>query len=257
MDDCPNSSNANAPESGPSVFLRWPSAEPFQIEENCVNPIGWRRNPSAAPAGPDVVEPLRGLAVSLLSDNMARVSGAVGLRPWHESAPMAGTAVTVHTRAGDNLAIYRAFDYCRPGDVLVVDGGGVLDQALMGDIMTSYAEHLGLAGVVIDGAIRDVSAIRRRRFPVYARGVTHRGPYKNGPGEINLPVSIGGMVVTPGDIVVGDDDGLLAIPVADAPGVIAGARAQAEKEVAMLAAIAEDRYDRSWVLPHERRMMKG
>ncbi|MBB4689220.1 RraA family protein [Amycolatopsis jiangsuensis] len=219
--------------------------------------IGWRRRPSPEPVASDVVASAAGLAVSLLSDNMARVSGAVGLRHRHDGTPMAGTAVTVRTRAGDNLAVYRAFDHCRPGDVLVVDGGGALDQALMGDIMTSFAERRGLAGVVVDGAIRDVAAIRQRPFPVFSRGVTHRGPHKNGPGEVNVPVSIGGMVVHPGDLVVGDEDGVLAIPVADAATVIAGARAQAAKEAGALAAIAEDRYDLSWVTAREQLMRDG
>jgi RraA family protein len=185
------------------------------------NPIGWHHNESAPQASPQILETLRGLAVSLLSDNMARASGTVGLQPYHRPRPMAGTAVTVRTRGGDNLAIHRAFDFCRPGDVLVIDGGGDLSQALMGEIMSSFAESLGVQGLVIDGAIRDVGALRQGDFPVYARGVTHRGPYKNGPGEINVPVSVGGMVVHPGDIIVGDEDGVLAIPVAEVEAVIA------------------------------------
>jgi RraA family protein len=222
-----------------------------------MNPLGWRRNTSAAQASPEILEALRGLAVSLLSDNMARASGAVGLRPYHHPKPMAGTAVTVRTRAGDNLAIHRAFDFCRPGDVLVIDGGGEITQALVGDIIASFAERLGVQGLVVDGAIRDVGAIRERDFPIYARAVTHRGPYKNGPGEINVPVSVGGMVVNPGDIVVGDEDGLVAIAPADVTAVIAGAKLQAEKEAAALSAIAQGRFDRSWVVPHESRMMGG
>jgi regulator of RNase E activity RraA len=155
-----------------------------------MNPIGWREYASAPQASESTLEALRELAVSLLSDNMARASGIVGLTPYHRSKKMVGCAVTVRTRAGDNLAIHRAFDFCRPGDVLVIDGAGELSQALMGDIMASYAESLGVQGLVIDGAIRDVGAIRSRDFPVYARGVTHRGPYKNGPGEINVPVTV-------------------------------------------------------------------
>ena len=188
------------------------------------NPIGWREHESAPQANPATLDALRELAVSLLSDNMARASGMVGLRPYHQPKPMAGTAVTVRTRPGDNLAIHRAFDFCRPGDVLVIDGAGELTQALMGEIMASFAESLGVQGLVIDGAIRDVGALRQRDFPVYARGVTHRGPYKNGPGEINVPVTVGGMVVHPGDIIVGDEDGLLAISPADVEAVIEGAR---------------------------------
>ncbi|MEM5436796.1 RraA family protein [Paraburkholderia diazotrophica] len=222
-----------------------------------MNPIGWREYESAPQARRATLDALRELAVSLLSDNMARASGIIGLQPYHRPKAMAGTAVTVRTRAGDNLAIHRAFDFCRPGDVLVIDGGGELTQALMGDIMASYAESLGVQGLVIDGAIRDVGAIRQRDFPVYARGVTHRGPYKNGPGEINVPVTVGKMVVNPGDIVVGDDDGLLAIAPSDVERVIEGARKQRAKEAAALQSIAEGRFDRSWVLPHLDRMMRG
>jgi RraA family protein len=202
-----------------------------------------------------LLEALRGLATSLLSDNMARASGTIGLMPYHRPRPMAGTAVTVRTRGGDNLAIHRAFDFCRPGDVLVIDGGGEVGQALMGEIMATYAESLGVQGLVIDGAIRDVGAIRARDFPVYARGVTHRGPYKNGPGEINVPVTVGGMVVHPGDVVVGDDDGVLAIAPKDAAVVMEAAQRQGEKEAAVLRSITEGRFDRTWIDPHEAKMM--
>jgi RraA family protein len=222
-----------------------------------MNPVGWREYESAAQATPATLAALRELAVSLLSDNMARASGTVGLKPYHRPRPMAGTAVTVHTRPGDNLAIHRAFDFCRPGDVLVIDGGGDLTQALMGDIMSSFAQSLGVQGLVIDGAIRDVGALRQRDFPVYARGVTHRGPYKNGPGEINVPVTVGGMVVHPGDIIVGDEDGLLAIAPADLDALIEGARRQQAKEEAALASIAKGSFDRAWVVPHRDRMMNN
>lgn len=222
-----------------------------------MNPPGWRRYPSAPSADPALLDALRGIATSLLSDNMARVAGTVGLSPFHRPKPMAGTAVTVRTRGGDNLAIHRAFDFCRPGDVLVIDGGGELSQALMGEIMASFAESLGVQGLVIDGAIRDVGAIRARNFPVYARGVTHRGPHKNGPGEINVPVVVGGMVVHPGDIVVGDEDGVLAISPSDVSAVLEAAQRQGEKEAASLRAIAEGRFDRAWVEAQEKKMMGG
>ena len=220
-----------------------------------MNPVGWRRNPSPPSADPVLLEALRGIATSLLSDNMARASGSIGLIAYHRPKPMAGTAVTVRTRGGDNLAIHRAFDFCRPGDVLVIDGAGELTQALMGEIMATYAASLGVQGLVIDGAIRDVGAIRAKDFPVYARGVSHRGPYKNGPGEVNVPVTVGGMVVQPGDIMVGDEDGVLAIAPADVAAVMEGARRQGDKEVAALRSIAAGRFDRAWVDPHEKKMM--
>jgi regulator of RNase E activity RraA len=131
----------------------------------------------------------------------------------------------------------------RPGDVLVVDGGGDLSQALVGEIMMSRARAMGIAGFVIDGAIRDVDAFLQSDFPCYARGVTHRGPYKSGPGEINVPSSIDGMVVMPGDVIVGDADGIVAFDRADAAELLGLVRQQEQREAAALAAIAEGRVD--------------
>lgn len=185
--------------------------------------------------------------MALLSDQLHRNCGSIGLRAYHSPAPMAGTAVTVKTRGGDNLAILRAYDFCRPGDVMVVDAGGDTTNALVGGIMTFAAASLGLAGMVLDGAIRDAAEIGARAFPVYARGVNHRGPYKDGPGEINVPITVGGMVVNPGDVIVGDQDGLLAFPPGLAASVIEKAMAQHQKEEATMQAIREGRWDRSFV----------
>lgn len=180
---------------------------------------------------------------------MHRNTGTSGLRPYHRPGKltMAGTAVTVRSRGGDNLAYLRALDFCRPGDVLVVDAGGDLNNAVVGGILSFYAASAGLAGLVVDGAIRDVAEIRERDFPLYARGVTHRGPYKDGPGEINVPVCVDGMVVHPGDIVVGDQDGLLAIPQADAESVIEKARAVVKAEAETMRAMREGRWSREFV----------
>jgi len=181
-----------------------------------------RKNPSAPQVSEVLIAALREIPVAALSDNMHRNIGTVGLRPYHRPGKhtMAGTAVTARSRGGDNLTYLRALEFCRPGDVLVIDAGGHIDNAVVGGILSFYAASIGVAGLVIDGAIRDVAEIREREFPVYARGVTHRGPYKDGPGEINVPVSVGGMVINPGDIVVGDQDGLLAIPPGEAEVVL-------------------------------------
>jgi RraA family protein len=208
---------------------------------------GITRYPSALQVDTAIIGKLRSIAVSLLSDQLHRSCGSVGLQAYHAPAPMAGTAVTVKTRGGDNLAILRAYDFCRPGDIMVVDAGGDVTNALVGGIMTFAAAKQGLAGVVLDGAIRDVAEIRQRTFPVYARGVNHRGPYKDGPGEINVPVTVGGMVVNPGDIIVGDQDGLLAFAPHLAATVIEKALAQAQKEEATMQAIRDGRWDRSFV----------
>jgi len=208
-----------------------------------------RKNPSAAQAGERILAALRELPLAAISDNMHRNIGTIGLQPYHRPGEktMAGTAVTARSRAGDNLTYLRALEFCRPGDVLVIDGGGDLANAAVGGILSFYAAHIGLAGLVVDGAIRDVAEIRSREFPVYARGVTHRGPYKDGPGEINVPVSVGGMVVHPGDIVVGDQDGLLAIPQEDAEGLIEKARGVLEAEERTMQAMREGRWDRSFI----------
>ena len=209
--------------------------------------FGSRKLPSAPQADADIVAQLRGIPVALLSDNLHRGTGSIGLQPYHKPAPMVGTAVTVRTRGGDNLAMLRALEFCRPGDVMVIDAAGELHNAIFGGILSFYAASIGMAGMVIDGAIRDVAEIGERTFPVYARGVTHRGPYKDGPGEINVPVCVGGMVVNPGDIVVGDQDGLLAFPQAEAAEVIAKAKVQQQKEEQTMQAMREGRWDRSFI----------
>ena len=208
-----------------------------------------RKNPSAPQASERIIAALRELPLAAISDNMHRNIGTIGLQPYHRPSEktMAGTAVTARSRAGDNLTYLRALEFCRPGDVLVIDGGGDLANAAVGGILSFYAAHIGLAGVVVDGAIRDVAEIRSREFPVYARGVTHRGPYKDGPGEINVPISVGGMVVNPGDIVVGDQDGLLAIPQEDVETLIDKARGVLEAEERTMQAMKEGRWDRSFI----------
>ena len=208
---------------------------------------GLVKHASAPQVDPAIIARIRAIPVALLSDQLHRNCGSSGLQPYHAPAPMAGTAVTVKTRGGDNLAILRAYDYCRPGDIMVVDADGELSNALVGGIMTFAAASLGLAGMVLDGAIRDVAEIRERTFPVYARGVTHRGPYKDGPGAINVPVTVGGMVVNPGDIIVGDQDGLLAFAPQLADTVIEKALAQHQREEATMQAIRDGRWDRSFV----------
>jgi regulator of RNase E activity RraA len=208
---------------------------------------GIQKHSSARQVDAAVVDALRTIPVALLSDNLHRSCGSVGLQPYHSPAPLAGTAVTVRTRGGDNLAVLRAFEFCRPGDVMVVDAGGDVSNAVIGGILSFYAASIGLAGMVIDGAIRDIAEIGERKFPVYARGVNHRGPYKDGPGEINIAISVGGMVVRPGDLVVGDGDGLLAFGPEIAGSLIEKALAQRAKEEETMLAMREGRWDRSFI----------
>ncbi|MGJ7565278.1 RraA family protein [Variovorax sp. GB1R11] len=208
-----------------------------------------RKNPSAPQVAPAIIAALQDIPVAALSDNLHRNIGSVGLQPYHRPGhkTMVGTAVTVKTRGGDNLTPMRAFEFCRPGDVLVIDAGGDITNAVIGGILSFYTATIGTAGLVLDGAIRDVAEIRERDYPVYARGVNHRGPYKDGPGEINVPVSVGGMIVNPGDIVVGDQDGLLAFSPDEAEWLIEKARAHLETEARTIQAMKEGRWDRSFL----------
>jgi RraA family protein len=209
-------------------------------------PVGFRILPRAPLADSALLERLARLPVSNVSDNLQRHIGA-RLTPFHRTGTLVGTAFTVKTRRGDNLMVHKAIDVAGPGDVLVVDAGGALDHAIIGELMAGWAKKRGIAGFVIDGAIRDSNELAQGDYPVYAAGVTHRGPYKDGPGELNVVVSIGGMVVRPGDLIAGDHDGVLAIPREDAERVIADAEAQNRKEQAAMAAIQAGTWDRKWV----------
>jgi RraA family protein len=197
---------------------------------------------------PHLVAQFAKMVTAHLSDSIERLYAAgAQLRPMHGGGVLAGPAFTVKTAPGDNLLVHKALDMASPGDVIVVDAGGFSDRAIVGEIMTRWAARRGLAGVVIFGAIRDSEEIRGSTFPVYACGVTHRGPYKNGPGEINIPVAIAGMPVNPGDIVVGDADGVIAVSLDIAERMLASAKAIREKEAAVMQQIEAGTLDRAWV----------
>ncbi|MBA2961754.1 MULTISPECIES: RraA family protein [Ramlibacter] len=187
-----------------------------------------KRKSSVAPA---LLERLRAVPVANISDSMRRMAAAgSALRPLHREGVLCGPALTVRTRPGDNLMLHMALNLAQEGDVLVVDADGDLTNAITGERMLAYCVAKKFAGVVIYGAVRDYGWIRRQDLPVYACGVTHRGPYKDGPGEINVPVSLGRMVVHPGDAIVGDEDGLVCVPMAGAEAVCAAAEQKFKKE---------------------------
>ncbi|MCS2609788.1 RraA family protein [Halomonas dongshanensis] len=188
------------------------------------------------------------LPVANVSDAMARVfAGGPSLRPMHRDGVLAGPALTVRSRPGDNLMLHKAIDMAQPGDVIVCDAGGDLTNALMGELMLAQALKRGVAGFVLNGAIRDVDAFRETNLPTFAAGITHRGPYKNGPGEINTPISLDGMVIEPGDLVLGDSDGVLTVPFDMLEEILAATQAKQDAEDRQMAAIREGTVDRSWV----------
>lgn len=136
-----------------------------------------------------------------------------------------GSALTVKARAGDNLFLHQALDMAQPGDIIVVSNDEDQTRSLMGEIMFTYAKYQRkLGGLVLDGPIRDVDAVRQMDLPVYANGSTPGGPHKEGPGEINVPIACGGVSVNPGDIIVADADGIIVIPLKDAPAVLEAAK---------------------------------
>ncbi len=193
----------------------------------------------------ELVEEFRGLPVANIADEMNRLFCVdARIKPLNHT-PLLGTAFTVKAKVGDNLMFHKAIDMAQPGDVIVVDVQGDLTNSLTGEIMMRLAAKRGLAGVVVDGAVRDADALREMEFSVYAAGVTPKGPYKEGPGEINVPVSCGGVVVFPGDILVGDGDGIVVISPKDAPTVLEKAKKKLAQEQATFKAIEEGTLDRS------------
>lgn len=211
--------------------------------------IGFRILQRTRQVDAGLVARFRGLPVANISDCMSRMAaGGARLRPMHApGTQLAGPAVTVKSRPGDNLMIHKAIDLAQPGDVIVVDAGGDLTNALIGEIMLAAMAAKRLGGIVLNGAIRDSGAIRAQGFPVYAAGVTHRGPYKDGPGEINVPIAIDGMVIEPGDLIVGDDDGVLCVPFAQAEALHAAASAKHATEAKLIESIANGTRSSAWV----------
>ncbi len=195
-----------------------------------------------------LVERYRAVPVATVSDSMARMSASgSGLRPMYAGGTMAGPALTVKARPGDNLMVHKALDMAEPGDIVVVDAAGDLTNALIGELMVAHASQRGIGGIVIHGAVRDSAALRQGSFPIFAAGITHRGPYKDGPGEINVPIAIEGMVIEPGDLVVGDADGLVCVPFDDAAAVLVAAEHKFQAEQKQMEKIATGTNDRSWV----------
>jgi regulator of RNase E activity RraA len=209
-----------------------------------------RVHPAKPLPSPDVIRRLEALASALVSDVSGRWAGAPGLLPVSGLAPghvVAGPALTVRTRPGDNLVVHKALDLARTGEVLVVAAGGHTDRAVLGGLMGQYAATRGLAALVVDGAVRDRSALLRWAPPVFAAGISHLGPYKDGPGELRGTVAVAGLPVSDGDLVVADEDGIAVIPRGRCDELLAAAEAKRAAEEEETRAIAAGTWDRSWL----------
>lgn len=200
----------------------------YQIKKNFHRPSG------------ELIRQFEGIPVPNIGDSMNRTAAISSEILPVNGARLMGTAYTVRVPAGDNLLFYYAIDQAEPGDVIVIDGGGYTERALCGEIMATYAEKRGLAGFVINGAIRDKVEISQMDFPVFTKGFCPNGPYKNGPGEINVPVNIGGRIICPGDILVGDGNGLVSFSPDDAPEILEKVKAVMEKEKHMMEDIEQN-----------------
>ena len=179
----------------------------------------------------ELVAQFRGIWSSTLADAMGR-HGVLGpeVQPIYHDIAVVGSAFTVQNYPNDNITTHRALQMVQPGDVLVIDEGHGNATGAFGHNMSLEARKRGVLGLVSSGHIRDVKLLRNERFPVYCRGVCPRSAQKNTPGSINVPVQIAGTVVSPGDIVVGDDDGVAIVPFAMAKDVLERARARMDME---------------------------
>jgi 4-hydroxy-4-methyl-2-oxoglutarate aldolase len=162
----------------------------------------------------EVVSAFEGVPSSIASDVTGNVRFAMdsGIKPVYEGAGLAGSAVTVKAEPGDNLIIHKAITMAEPGDVLVIDANGYVETGHLGELMCASCKANDLAGIVIDGAVRDRIDIAEMDFPVYARGVHPQGPLKQNAGSINVTVTCGEVAVEPGDVIVGDDEGVTVVP---------------------------------------------
>lgn len=197
----------------------------------------------------ELVELFRGMTTANIDDTMQRMAAIASAIMPVGKGQLLGTAFTIRMPAGDNLMLHAAMDIAKPGDVIVIDAGGYKDRAVFGELMATYCRSRGIHGIVCDGAVRDYKQLSiLENFPVYAKATSPNGPYKNGPGEINVPISIGSVLVSPGDIVVGDSDGVLIIRPEDAEQIAAATRQIEEKEKRILNGILKKGlYERPWV----------
>ncbi|MBQ9565366.1 MAG: RraA family protein [Synergistaceae bacterium] len=200
---------------------------------------------------PEIMEQFKSIPASNTADVMSRncaMNPRIRLVSSPKAQMMVGPAYTVKCRAGDNLTLHAALNFCSAGDVLVVSNEEDNTRALMGEVMMAYLYHTKkVAGIILDGPIRDIDEIGKWDFPVYCTGTTPGGPYKEGPGEINVPIACGGITVYPGDIILADPDGVIAIPRKDAAVILEDAKKFQEADEKKLIAARNGTANRAWV----------
>lgn len=198
-----------------------------------------------------VMEELGKIPAANIADVMERTCGMnprIHLMSKPKNTIMVGPALTVKVRSGDNLALHAALNIAKEGDVLVVSNEGQNQRALIGEIMMSYLHYFKkVAGIILDGPIRDIEELKTWDFHIYATGTTPAGPFKEGPGEVNVPISCGEISVNPGDIIVADEDGVIVIPRQDAAKVLEDAKKIQENDAKKVIASKTGSANRQWV----------
>ena len=218
--------------------------------------IGFRVKLHYAKPDPDILKAFEGWSTGNICDANGRL-GAMDYRikPLNPDWLFVGVAFTVRARPVDNLILYKALDLVGPGDVLVITSDGFTNASVLGDLVCAIAKSKGVAAIVADGLVRDAAGIREIGLPVFALGISPNSPYKDGPGEINFPISCGGLPIYPGDVIVGDEDGVVVVARGDVPTVLKELQKVGAKEREMKGKIKA-----GWTLPEwidEALSMKG
>ena len=198
-----------------------------------MKPVAYTKIPRI---GPELIERAREISVADLHEGLGAVAGrqclmAQSMRPMHQGARICGQAVTCYNYPGDNLMLHVAVRLAEKGDVIVATNGGSAQGALWGDMITYFAKLKGIEGAVIDGAARDTDRLREMDFPVFSTAISVSHPEKRGPGAVNVPMVVAGVTVNPGDLIVADSDGVLAIPGELLEGALDNAEARRAKEL--------------------------
>lgn len=210
--------------------------------------LGARINPNPPLIDQAVLERVLKLSTPLISDVMGR-TGAMdhNIKPVTEGMKMAGTAITVDLKPADNLFLHKALYASQKGYVLVADAKGHLGNSPWGEIMSTAAIEIGLNGIVLDGSVRDIAALRKLGFPVFAKGINPQGGDKDAPGVVNGLISCGGIPVCPGDLVFGDDDGVIVVPFQQIEQVISLAEEKARQEQKRIDSIKAGLFEPAWL----------
>lgn len=191
---------------------------------------------------------LESISTTLISDTRSRMTGIVGLKRIDSGGRTVGRAFTIKTRPSDNLAIYEALTKVKPGDFLLVESGNNCTNALVGELITLQLEKLGGVGIIVDGAIRDYDKLHASTtLACYARCISHKGPFKTGPGFLNIPINICGQIINPGDIVVADDDGIVTFAESELDSVLLAVEKRIKIEENVMNEITNSPHSMGWI----------